>query len=100
MCPALVQMPQQSAVQHETFAPILCVLRYDDTDMAIVRCRNVCPRVCSSAIFTQSLTDAERLCPLRVQRPQRQHRHLGRRDRWRLRWREGNHGGREMGSDA
>jgi len=59
--PALVQMPQQSAVvQHETFAPILYVLRYDgDTDMAIAL-QNAVPQGLSSAIFTQSLMDAER----------------------------------------
>ncbi len=59
--PALVQMPQQSAVvQHETFAPILYVLRYDgDTDAAIAL-QNAVPQGLSSAIFTRSLMDAER----------------------------------------
>ncbi|MGE8319200.1 MAG: aldehyde dehydrogenase family protein [Comamonas sp.] len=59
--PALVRMPAQSAVvQHETFAPILYVLRYEgDTDEAIAL-QNAVPQGLSSAIFTASLADAER----------------------------------------
>ncbi|MBS0469181.1 MAG: aldehyde dehydrogenase family protein [Proteobacteria bacterium] len=59
--PALVEMPQQSAlVCQETFAPILYVLRYEgDTDAAIAL-QNAVPQGLSSAIFTQNLSDAER----------------------------------------
>jgi len=59
--PALVQMPRQSPVmEHETFAPILYVVRYDgETDEAIAL-QNAVPQGLSSAIFTASLADAER----------------------------------------
>ncbi|GAC1330984.1 MAG: aldehyde dehydrogenase family protein [Collimonas sp.] len=57
--PALVRMPQQSAiVHHETFAPILYVLRYDSFDDA-VRLNNAVPQGLSSAIFTNDVREAE-----------------------------------------
>ncbi|MFC5476387.1 aldehyde dehydrogenase family protein [Paraherbaspirillum soli] len=57
--PALVRMPQQSAiVHHETFAPILYVLRYDQFDDAI-RLNNAVPQGLSSAIFTNDVREAE-----------------------------------------
>ncbi|MBS0508648.1 MAG: aldehyde dehydrogenase family protein [Proteobacteria bacterium] len=59
--PALVQMPGQSAVvQHETFAPILYLLRYDGGTDEAIALQNAVPQGLSSAIFTQSLVDAER----------------------------------------
>ena len=59
--PALVQMPRQTpVVQHETFAPILYVLRYDGSTDEAIALQNAVPQGLSSAIFTASLSDAER----------------------------------------
>ena len=56
---ALVDMPGQSAVVcHETFAPILYVLKYDTLDEAIAL-NNGVPQGLSSAIFTTDLREAE-----------------------------------------
>ncbi len=58
--PAIVRMPQQSAVVHdETFAPILYVMTYSDFDEAIAL-HNAVPQGLSSAVFTQDQTEAER----------------------------------------
>ena len=58
--PALVRMPQQSAVMHrETFAPILYVLPYDDLDQ-VIALHNAVPQGLSSAIITNDLREAER----------------------------------------
>lgn len=46
-------------VQHETFAPILYLLKYTDIDEAIAMQNNV-PQGLSSAIMTNSLREAER----------------------------------------
>ena len=57
--PALVRMPQQSAVMHhETFAPILYALPYDDFSQAIAL-NNAVPQGLSSAIFTNDIREAE-----------------------------------------
>jgi aldehyde dehydrogenase (NAD+) len=57
--PALVTMPSQTAVVcHETFAPILYVLRYATLDEAIAL-HNGVPQGLSSAIFTNDLREAE-----------------------------------------
>jgi aldehyde dehydrogenase (NAD+) len=57
--PALVQMPAQTAVvRHETFAPILYVLRYESLPEAIAL-QNGVPQGLSSAIFTNDLREAE-----------------------------------------
>jgi aldehyde dehydrogenase (NAD+) len=57
--PALVQMPAQTAVvTHETFAPILYLLRYDSFDDAIAL-QNGVPQGLSSAIFSNDLREAE-----------------------------------------
>ncbi|HUG23193.1 aldehyde dehydrogenase family protein [Piscinibacter sp.] len=57
--PALVTMPAQSAVmRHETFAPILYVLAYDEFDQAIAL-QNGVPQGLSSAIFSNDLREAE-----------------------------------------
>jgi len=57
--PALVTMPAQSAVVcHETFAPILYVLKYETLDEAIAL-HNGVPQGLSSAIFTTDIREAE-----------------------------------------
>jgi aldehyde dehydrogenase (NAD+) len=57
--PALVEMPDQSAiVRHETFAPILYVMRYDTLDQAIAL-HNAVPQGLASSIFTTDLREAE-----------------------------------------
>jgi aldehyde dehydrogenase (NAD+) len=57
--PALVRMPAQTAVVcHETFAPILYLLRYEHLDEAIAL-QNGVPQGLSSAIFTNDLREAE-----------------------------------------
>ena len=56
---ALVEMPAQTAVvRHETFAPILYVLRYQTLAQAI-ELNNEVPQGLSSAIFTTDLREAE-----------------------------------------
>jgi aldehyde dehydrogenase (NAD+) len=58
--PALVRMPQQTAVVcEETFAPILYVMSYDEIDEAIAL-NNAVTQGLSSAIFTRDLGEAER----------------------------------------
>ena len=58
--PAIVRMPQQSAVVHnETFAPILYVMTYTVFDEAIAL-HNAVPQGLSSAVFTQDQAEAER----------------------------------------
>ena len=58
--PALVEMPEQSAVvRHETFAPILYVMAYDDFEQALTM-NNEVPQGLSSCIFTTDLREAER----------------------------------------
>jgi len=58
--PALVKMPAQTGiVRHETFAPILYVLRYETLDEAIALHNDV-PQGLSSSIFTTDLREAER----------------------------------------
>jgi aldehyde dehydrogenase (NAD+) len=60
VAPAIVEMPGQTAVvRHETFAPILYVLAYNDFDEA-VRLNNEVPQGLSSCIFTTDLREAER----------------------------------------
>ncbi|MEB0138285.1 MULTISPECIES: aldehyde dehydrogenase family protein [unclassified Undibacterium] len=57
--PALVEMPQQSAgMHHETFAPILYIVRYHELQQAIAW-NNEVPQGLSSAIFTTDLREAE-----------------------------------------
>ena len=59
--PALVRMPAQSKVmEHETFAPILYVVTYDGSTEDAIALQNGVPQGLSSAIFTSSLSDAER----------------------------------------
>lgn len=57
--PALVEMPAQTeVVRHETFAPILYVMRYADFDKALALHNDV-PQGLSSSIFTTDLREAE-----------------------------------------
>ena len=59
MHPALVEMPEQSdVVKHETFAPILYLLKYSDLEEAI-EMQNDVPQGLSSAIFTLDMREAE-----------------------------------------
>lgn len=58
--PAIVEIPTQTAVVcHETFAPILYVMQYDDFEQAIAM-HNAVPQGLSSAVFTNDLREAER----------------------------------------
>ncbi|WP_145184257.1 aldehyde dehydrogenase family protein [Pseudomonas sp. URMO17WK12:I11] len=58
--PAIAEMPAQSeVVRHETFAPILYVLAYDDFEQAL-HLNNEVPQGLSSCIFTTDLREAER----------------------------------------
>ena len=57
--PALVEMAKQGAVmKHETFAPILYVVKYKDLAEAI-RLQNDVPQGLSSCIFTRDVREAE-----------------------------------------
>lgn len=57
--PALVEISTQTdIVKHETFAPILYVLKYRDLDEAIALHNDV-PQGLSSSIFTMNLREAE-----------------------------------------
>jgi aldehyde dehydrogenase (NAD+) len=57
--PALVEIPHQTeVVKHETFAPILYVMKYRDLDAAIALHNDV-PQGLSSSIFTMNLREAE-----------------------------------------
>ena len=60
VAPAIVEMPGQSdVVRHETFAPILYVVSYEDFDEAL-HLNNEVPQGLSSCIFTTDLREAER----------------------------------------
>jgi aldehyde dehydrogenase (NAD+) len=57
--PALVEMPAQTAiVMHETFAPILYVLKYESFDDALAL-QNGVPQGLSSSIFSTDLREVE-----------------------------------------
>ena len=58
--PAIIRMPAQTnIVKRETFAPILYILEYESLEEAI-GLHNEVPQGLSSAIFTDSLREAER----------------------------------------
>ena len=60
--PAIVEINSDAAiVQHETFAPILYVIRYQDLNDAI-RIHNNVPQGLASAIFTSNVREAELFC--------------------------------------
>ena len=56
--PAIVEMPDGSNIQEETFAPILYIFKYSDLDDAITR-QNAVPQGLSSSIFTRDMQEAE-----------------------------------------
>jgi L-aminoadipate-semialdehyde dehydrogenase len=57
--PAIVEMPGQTdIVKHETFAPILYVLKYTDLDQAIA-IQNEVPQGLSSCIFSTDVRETE-----------------------------------------
>ncbi len=57
--PAIVEMPGQTdIVKHETFAPILYVLKYTDLDQAIA-IQNAVPQGLSSCIFSTDVRETE-----------------------------------------
>ncbi len=59
MAPAIVEVSEQnSLVKHETFAPILYVLTYQELDEAIDTNNDV-PQGLSSCIFTTDMREAE-----------------------------------------
>jgi len=63
--PTIIRMPAQTdIVKQETFAPILYVLEYDALDEAI-QLHNDVPQGLSSAIFTDSLRQAEQFLSAR-----------------------------------
>ena len=58
--PAVVEMPKQSdVVKHETFAPIMYIMRYNKFEDAIAMHNDV-PQGLSSCIFTGDVREAER----------------------------------------
>lgn len=58
--PAIAEMPAQTEiVKHETFGPILYVLRYSDFEEAVAM-QNDVPQGLSSSIITRDLLEAER----------------------------------------
>ncbi|QJQ04780.1 aldehyde dehydrogenase family protein [Undibacterium piscinae] len=58
--PALVEMPTQTAaMHHETFAPVMYIVRYTDLQQAI-DWNNEVPQGLSSSIFTTDMREAER----------------------------------------
>jgi aldehyde dehydrogenase (NAD+) len=58
--PAIVEMKEQTpTVCHETFAPILYVMRYSKFEDALAR-HNAVPQGLSSCIFTMDMQEAER----------------------------------------
>ncbi len=60
VAPAIVEMPGQTdVVRHETFAPILYVIAYDDFEEAL-QLNNEVPQGLSSCIFTTDVREAER----------------------------------------
>jgi aldehyde dehydrogenase (NAD+) len=57
--PALVEIAKQTTlVEHETFAPILYVMKYSDFD-AVLGLHNAVPQGLASSIFTNDLREAE-----------------------------------------
>jgi aldehyde dehydrogenase (NAD+) len=61
VAPAIVEMPTQSAVVcHETFAPILYVMKYEGSVQDAIELNNAVSHGLSSCIFTNDLREAER----------------------------------------
>jgi len=59
VCPAIVEMPAQTGIMHhETFAPILYVVKYSDLEQAI-EIQNEVPQGLSSCIFSTDVRETE-----------------------------------------
>ncbi len=56
--PAIVEMPDGSNINEETFAPILYIFKYTDFNDALAR-QNAVPQGLSSSIFTNDIKEAE-----------------------------------------
>jgi aldehyde dehydrogenase (NAD+) len=57
--PAIVEMPEQTnTVRHETFAPVLYVMRYSEFGHALAKHNDV-PQGLSSCVFTTDMQEAE-----------------------------------------
>ena len=91
--PAIVEMKEQTpTVCHETFAPILYVMRYRDFDDALAK-HNAVPQGLSSCIFTHGHAGGRALhrgLGFGLRHRQCEHRSERGRDRRRVRRREGN----------
>ncbi|MEO0468969.1 MAG: aldehyde dehydrogenase family protein [Bacteroidota bacterium] len=62
--PAIVEADNASeSVQHETFAPILYLMKYSDVEEAVAL-NNAVPQGLSSAIFTENMKESERFLSL------------------------------------
>ncbi|MFQ3575720.1 MAG: aldehyde dehydrogenase family protein, partial [Cytophagales bacterium] len=58
--PTIIEMPRQTdVVQHETFAPILYLLKYEGEIENAIRLNNEVPQGLSSAIFSDHLREVE-----------------------------------------
>ena len=58
--PCIIEMDSQTdIVRHETFAPILYLLKYDNTIEEAIQLQNEVPQGLSSAIMTNNLMEAE-----------------------------------------
>ena len=98
--PALVELQKhEGPALHETFAPILYVVRYSSIDEAIAM-NNAVGAGLSSSIFTLNCARPSSSCLRRfgLRHRQRQHRPQRRRNWRRVWWREETGGGREAGS--
>jgi aldehyde dehydrogenase (NAD+) len=84
---------QADCVREETFAPILYVLKYRPISTRRSRCRTTCRKASPRPSFATDMREIEQFLSadrLRLRHRQRQHGHVGRRDRRRVRRREGN----------
>ena len=101
--PAIAEMPGQTdVVCHETFAPILYVIRYTDFAQALAL-NNAVPQGLSSAIFTNDLREAETFLSARARTaasPTSTSAPRAPRSAARSAARRKTGGGRESGSDA
>jgi aldehyde dehydrogenase (NAD+) len=89
-------------VQHETFAPVLYLLKYSGTVENALELQNGVAQGLSSAIMTNNLREAEHFlcCRFRLWYCQCKHRNFWCWNRWCFWWWKETGGGRESGSDA
>lgn len=91
--PAIVEMPRQDGpVLRETFAPILYVMKYSDIDDVLEQHNGVGGRSLLVELHNGSARNGTLPVGswLGLRDRQCEYRHIGCRDRWRFRWREGN----------